>query len=259
MITDEKMAYLIGFIQSDGTMEESTRNRGKIKIELQTSDSNILEKMKTFLLTINVYSSLSSRTRNTNFKKGYSSTTLTIYNLEFRNFMKKYIPVGKKAFNVEPPLDLDDCCVKHYIRGLIDGDGSIGFLKDGRPFISLFSVNKKIIDFCEEYFFKLTKFHRNLTPNTRDNGYNLMYSNEEAQTIIRDLYENSEIYLDRKYNNAMEALKWVRPPGRRKRTGAKKWDEEQDNYILTHSVQESMEVLKRTEKSIKTRLFRLTH
>lgn len=42
-----------------------------------------------------------------------------------------------------------------------------------------------------------------------------------------------------------------------KRINCKKWDDYQDNYILTHTLEESIKELDRTEKSIKMRLIRL--
>lgn len=37
----------------------------------------------------------------------------------------------------------------------------------------------------------------------------------------------------------------------------KKWTPEQDKYILTHTIEESMSYLNRTKQSIRTRLYRL--
>ena len=134
----------------------------------------------------------------------------------------------------------------------------MGLKGDGSPFISLWSVNENIMRSFESYFFKLTGVHRTLNPTARDNGYSLMYSNEEAQIIIRELYTDCNIYIDRKYNNALSALKWTRPEGKKK-IKRQVWDDTQDKFILTHSVEESVKYLGRTEKSIKSRLFRLTH
>lgn len=55
----------------------------------------------------------------------------------------------------------------------------------------------------------------------------------------------------------MECLKWVRTV--RKAGKRKPWDKEQDNYILTHSVEDSIKHLNRSEKSVKMRLIRLKH
>lgn len=257
-INNEPIAYMIGLIQSDGSVSEEDRNRGKIRIELNKNDSNILIKLYNLISSFGIHCGLNERTRDTQFKHDYKSVILSVYNLEFREFVSRYVPIGYKSHKVAFPDGLDSVNTRHYIRGFIDGDGSVGLKRDGSPFISLWSVNESIMRSFEEYFFKLTGVHRTLNPTARDNGYSLMYSNEEAQIIIRELYTDCNLYIDRKYNNALNALKWKRPDGKKK-IKRQVWDAEQDNFILTHSIEESIEYLDRTEKSIKSRLFRLKH
>jgi len=55
----------------------------------------------------------------------------------------------------------------------------------------------------------------------------------------------------------MTNLLWKRPKSMRVRSKQKKWTPEQDSYILTHSLKDSMEYLDRTEQSVKLRLWRL--
>ena len=91
--------------------------------------------------------------------------------------------------------------------------------------------------------------------NKRDGVYNIVVSNEDALNVIHYLYDDSTLYLDRKYQKALETYQWIRtipkaPP-------RKRWTPEQDEYILSHSIEESMEYLGRTKQSVKTRLYRL--
>lgn len=53
-----------------------------------------------------------------------------------------------------------------------------------------------------------------------------------------------------------EIASWQRPAGRRKYT-LREWDREQDEFILSHSVEEAERYLERTSQSIKMRLWRL--
>jgi len=43
-LTIPEHAYMFGFIQADGHLYQTTRNRGKLQIELKESDGCILEK-----------------------------------------------------------------------------------------------------------------------------------------------------------------------------------------------------------------------
>ena len=64
-------SYLFGLILTDGSVYLTTQNRGKITIELQRSDIELLEKIQQNIPE----SIISIRKRNTNFKKGYESAT----------------------------------------------------------------------------------------------------------------------------------------------------------------------------------------
>src|SRR5690606_40483902 len=90
--SEEGYHYFLGLSISDGHMSKSSRNRGNIQIELQKSDSSILKKLKREIL---VSSSLSERTRSSNFSDSFTSNTLRVCGLDFRNFMlKSGIPYG---------------------------------------------------------------------------------------------------------------------------------------------------------------------
>ena len=76
-------SYLFGLILTDGSVYLTTRNRGKITIELQRSDIELLEKIQQNIPE----SIISIRKRNTNFKEGYESATWANYRLSFRTQM----------------------------------------------------------------------------------------------------------------------------------------------------------------------------
>jgi len=63
--------------------------------------------------------------------------------------------------------------------------------------------------------------------------------------------------INRKYINAQEIKKWIRPSTMRKIESRKKWNKEQDKFILSNSIEESMKILNRTKESIEMRLWRL--
>ena len=122
------------------------------------------------------------------------------------------------------------------------------------PYLSLGTVSEKI---CQAYL-KLLKekfgIIKNLHRNKRDNCYNIVLKNEDAILVATYLYEDAPIYLNRKYEKYLEIKKWIRTV---KKVTRKDWTDEELDYITTHSIQESIEKLHRTESSIKTKLFRL--
>lgn len=251
-IKNSEHAYFIGFAQADGSLYEQSRNRGRFSIELQRNDREVLEKLSSIL---DCNYTITERIRDTNFKENYSSCCLNIYNLDFRNNIKKYLCVGKKSDMIKEPKGI----IKNdYFRGIIDGDGSIGFTSEGFPFVSLVTDSQQLaIDFLD-YIKELTEKQKTATRNTRDNVFNIMVTKEDAQILVQDMYYSNCISLKRKFDKSLEILNWKRPYWLKK-VNSKRWDKEQDEYILNHTIEESIKILERTESSIKNRLFRLSH
>jgi hypothetical protein len=244
-------SYLIGLLQSDGNNYETTRNRGKIVLELSDRDNDIIHKINQEMSNTKI----SKRIRNTNFKENYKSISLSIFDIKLRNDLKKYIPIGNKSKIIYKP---DNVIEKDYWRGIIDGDGSLGITKNNIPFISLVTKSNLLANSYIEYIKNIVGVEKSTTPNKRDNIYNIMLTNENAQILIKELYYDNCFGIDRKINKAIEILLWKRPNERIKVTWKKtKWTKYEDDFIITHTLEESMKDLNRTEKSIKIRLYRL--
>lgn len=253
-LNDSKQAYMFGFLQADGHLSKDTRNRGKLTLELRTEDESILKEFKAI---IPVYCSIRRRERDTNFKKRFSSSILTVYNKDFREEINDLgIPYGSKSKIIKPPKTK---CQKDYIRGLIDANGSLGITSKNLPFISLTSDSEYIKNYYLNYVYALTNRTVNIKRNKRDGLYNIMIMREDAQKIVEDLYYEDSISLERKKINAEEVIAWERPENMPKRDcKVKRRSQDEDDYIKNHTIEESMKKLNRTKNSIQTRLWRLS-
>lgn len=254
-ILNKEHAYIIGLLQSDGNLSEYKKNKGKITLELNKKDKDILEKISTFF---DCYVSITERCRNINIKKYQyisNTVTLSIFDLNTRNQFKKYLPPSKKSDIIKKPENIIE---NDYWRGIIDGDGSLGFTKNGLPFISLVTCSDELSEQYINYLTNIIGYKKETSKNKRDNAYNIMVTNEDSQKIISQLYYDKCLSIDRKYETAKQILNWVRPSNIKKIDfERKKWSSYDDEYIIEHDIDESMEHLNRTEKSIKTRLYRL--
>lgn len=250
-------SYCFGLFLTDGHLyKNKIKNSGKLVIELSERDKDILEKIQSILP---VYSSISKRTRKTNFKKS-TSVILRVYDKKFRNILNNIgLPIGKKSAIIKLPQ------AKHslvdLIRGAIDGDGSLGITSNNRPYISF---NTSSDDFAKSYYefiISIIGFPQNLKilkRNKRDNTYNICFFDEDAQKIVRKLYYPNCFAILRKMQKAQEVLDWKRPISRIKKSFlVKNWTNLEDQFILTHSLEESTQNLGRTIKSIQIRLWRL--
>lgn len=100
-INNPNNSYIYGLLQADGNFYETTRNRGKIRLEISKRDKDIIYKLSN---NLNVNTNISERTRDTNFKEEYDSISLTIFSLEFRNKIKSLgLHPGKKDISIKPP------------------------------------------------------------------------------------------------------------------------------------------------------------
>ncbi len=204
---DKNLSYLFGFLQADGHLHETTRNRGELSIEILKRDENVLLFFDK-LLSENTY--ISYRSRQTNF--GYGEfIKLSIYDRSFRDSIKSYgFPIGKKDEIIEPPKNIE-FSENDYVRGLIDGDGSLGITGSGIPFVSFVTKSEKMKDFYIDFLEKKTGKRKIINRNKRDNVYNIMMNKEDSQTITKELYYNNCVCLERKKTKAAEVLSWVRP------------------------------------------------
>ena len=65
-------SYVYGLLITDGSLNLSTRNRGKVTLEVNNKDSDIVEK----LYKVIPNSSVRERTRTTNFSKNFVTTKI---------------------------------------------------------------------------------------------------------------------------------------------------------------------------------------
>ena len=256
-ISPEHKSYIIGFLQGDGSHYEQSRNRGKIQVEISKIDKDILDEIEIDLKSI-AYIGRRERERNTNFKDNYMSSILSIYNLDLRQQLKQFVPVGKKASIIEPPVEMRNFNKYSYIRGLTDADGSLGITSLIRPFWSLCTSSEYIKNFIIADIKVALNFEKRLSRNKRDNVYNIILFDEDAVEYTRLLYKDATIYLGRKYQKFLEIQNWERSIS--KRVGRKKtWLSYEDKVITNRSIslKEKSLLLDRTPSSIKTRLWRL--
>lgn len=251
-LTIPEHAYMFGFLQADGHLYETSRNRGKLQIELNEADEIILT---CFAELISSPSSITRRTRRTNYAAVHSSVTLCVYDKHFRDTLKSLgLPAGKKSDLVQPPQA--PFCEIDYFRGVLDADGSLGITGNGFPFVSLVTASEKMARGFLAFISERVGKAKAVSRNKRDGVYNIVVYKEDAQKLASCLYYQDCLSLPRKKESANSLLAWIRPASMRKIDFQKKaWTKDGDNYILEHSIAESCCALGRTSKSVKVRLW----
>ena len=247
-------AYFFGFCQTDGHLYAGKGQKGRLSIELSVRDESVLH---AFSEMFPVYSSTRYRDRTTNFGP-HRSVVWTVCDLGFRReLIGLGLPPGRKSATVTPPsLPFS---ARDYLRGVIDGDGSVGFTRTGKPFIGLVTASRALAEFFCAQILEVVGEHRTATRNTRDGVYNLMVAGDPAAPLAAWLYPEGGLALDRKRKAAGEAAAWTRPAGMRARPefGTRRWTAEEDADVFTGSVREAAARLNRSERSVNMRRVRL--
>jgi hypothetical protein len=247
-------AYFFGFAQTDGSHYAGTRQRGSLTIELSERDDAVLH---SFTTMFDVYSRVSYRERITNFG-AQRTATWTVCDLSFRRELVELgLPTGRKSETVAPPTTVFS--VRDYMRGLIDGDGSIGFTGQGRPFVCFVTASQPLAEFFCAQALRVVGAYRTPSRNARDDIYNLMVAGDPAASLAAWLYPEGCLALARKRDAATLVAAWTRPAGMRARpvAGARRWTAAEDADVFKGSIREAASRLGRSEKSVNIRRSRL--
>lgn len=247
-------AYMFGFLQADGHLHQGVGQRGRLSAEINVRDIHILREFQR-LTPYN--STISERTRSTNFAETATSAIWTLSPLEARTTLNELgLPYGRKSRRITPPRT--EFSRRDYLRGVIDADGAVGYTGTGLPFISLTTASTAVGVYLCRYARQLTGAERVIKRNARDDIYNIVYTKEPALRMAEDLYHPGCLALERKRAAASTLAAWVRPEGMKVAPPRRRWNEWEDRILLEHGeAAPAAEALRRTPQGCAVRLWRL--
>ena len=195
-IDAEEKAYWLGFIYADGHLQPPRFKRGAtLSINLKAKDRDHLQKLA------DIFGREIKEASYILCGKEYPYIRLNVYGKKVvQSIADKGIPYKKTLNNNVTVLNhIPDYLKHHFIRGVFDGDGSIGDKKNGHGFqFSIGGAEKFIEDvqvyMCDNLGLSKTKLIK------RMNGFTVVAWSGKYQPIkIRGwLYANSTIHLQRK-------------------------------------------------------------
>lgn len=211
-IDSETKAYWLGFIIADGTIFARLTGQTGIKIALKGSDIGHLEKFKSFLESSNkigFYKVGSSRC----LEKKYECCEFQVSNKEIVADLAKYGITPRKTFDIDLP-DIDESLVRHMIRGIWDGDGSVLYRAGNpkypnnlRPEAQLCG-NSLILNSVQDVFISNILDYKVSKLSSITSIFLFRKSGIPARNILNYLYKDSTIYLDRKYEKAVLGINY---------------------------------------------------
>jgi AraC-like DNA-binding protein len=227
-LTVPEYAYMFGFLQADGHLHQGVGQKGRLTVEINARDIDLLRR---FQKLTPYYSSITERTRSTNFAVTHHSAVWSLCSLEARTKLNGLgLPYGRKSKTITPPGG--DFSGRDYLRGIIDADGSVGYTSQEFPFISLTTTSTVIATYMSSYAREITGAERTLKRNARDGVYNILYTKENAQQLAAHLYYSDCLSLERKQLAADSLGPWVRPAGMERRPPRIEWTAEMDRILL---------------------------
>ena len=192
-IDNEEKAYFLGLIVSDGCIYSQNIRSSMVTITLQGCDKYILER---FVKCIKSNKNITS--------DGRGCSEIQILSDIMVNDLRKYGLFENKSLHTIFPKNLPKDLYCHFIRGLIDGDGSISFYNRQNR-----CCHVKAIRFCQgnkKFVEDFIKFlHDNIGTKMinvyqeKENLWSCAYrANSDMILLINYLYKDATIYLTRK-------------------------------------------------------------
>lgn len=224
-IDDEHKAYWLGFIWSDGYLgyriRDNSREEYNLKLSLMESDYEHLEKFNNDIdgnYKIHYYTYGESAFKS----KSGREARLFITNVHFgKNLRDKYGIIPHREDCTKIIQHIPTNLTKHFIRGVIDADGTFSHYMTKKQD---YNVNKYNIHICgsemllkyiEKYFIEIRlidDIERKLCVRHKEEGRDagcksLAISGRISVTgILNHLYKEADIYLNRKYEKYLKVV-----------------------------------------------------
>ena len=197
-INCESTAYWLGFLLADGAISCTGRfsRARQLRCTLQERDLQHLEMLRTWLCSTHPIKYLPD-------KKAYllSITSKRLVEPLEAASWHEFKRFGHTAILEITPSNLQ----RHLIRGLIDGDGTIGYYL-GRWIIGYIDLHETVVKWVQSWFIRNcnTKPVKLRRPSQ---AFQFQYNgNIQAPRIIYHLYANAAVALSRKSERAAKAI-----------------------------------------------------
>lgn len=199
--TPEK-AYWLGFIAADGFVVSS---RNQVGISLGRKDKNHLEKLvKTLSSNYKVHDYIST----TSYKKNTKYSRLMVNSKKMKSDLISHGIVKNKTFKLKYPTHLTSNLNSHYIRGYLDGDGSITRTLSSSKLQYDYQIKltgtktllKGILSQLGLPNYKLSERYY----DEKDNYYFSIGGNIQVLKLLDYIYKDSTVHLERKYQRYLD-------------------------------------------------------
>ena len=204
IIDNEHKAYWLGFIAADGYIRSKLKyNNLALGICLSQKDKAHIEKFKNDIKATNPILDFKENQFGT-----INSRIIIIDEHLCQSLIKLGIAEHKSLTLIFPSEEqVPKHLIHHFVRGYFDGDGSIKKHGDGGFDISILGTYEFLSTIKDIYGID-NKLNKN--KNCATNSYNLTFGgNKKSYNFLHQLYNNADIYLNRKYERYQNLEKLI--------------------------------------------------
>jgi hypothetical protein len=241
VVDNENKAYWLGYLAADGCVRVRKQvdkngnhktHGNSIHLKLSTMDEEHLKKFRDEVCPNSVlkYATSVVKTKIGNISTSYS----VVLNLYSNYIVSQIIDKGvgpRKTFTIGKP-NIEEKYIRHYIRGLFDGDGCV-VIEDGKRLIyRITTASENMNKFLKELF-------ESLGINMIRMGINCVIGRkEDTMKFYNYIYDDATIWLERKKDKTIKVFEevkrieeWELKYGM-KYNGANRWPDEHLDILI---------------------------
>lgn len=207
----EEKAYYLGFIYADGYITTKTKGNGaqSFGISINPQDVKLLKDLKELL-------GASHEIRRYKISSGFGKdgeyVRLLIKSQKIVDDLKDKGVVERKTNVCKFPKDkIPYELIRHFIRGYMDGDGSVGKTRrecNGYEFNVSFTGTDDMLNSILDYLIENNLINNRIKLQKRHKWQSVSYikigGNYQVHRILSHIYNDSTYYLERKFNRFIE-------------------------------------------------------
>lgn len=202
-VDTEAKAYWLGFVTADGCVHAgpigtSGWQRHSLVVKLKASDTGHLEKLKVAMAAENPVYPVPQRT------SGKPAVEIALSSPHLTDSLIRLDVTPQKSLTATP-WNGPDQLMRHYWRGMFDGDGTIVKHADDRNWHLRMLGTDAVVEAFRSWAVALTGSAAKKYPKANIWSFTLG-GLASPQILAREMYGGSTVYLDRKYELAHQLM-----------------------------------------------------
>lgn len=203
-IDSHDKAYILGLLYTDGYVY---KNYEGVCIQLTESDGYLLKTIADKIGSSTSLIHINCESKRIKMPNASDMIRFSVYSKTIAEQVKKFGVVKRKTWDLQIPRDVIPDKFKYsLLRGILDGDGTVGIAKNKNIWLKIATKSERFADSICQLFDGFSKYEF-------QNGYGNMYSvilkggNKKTIDILRKIYRHkNDLYLQRKFDKIKQLL-----------------------------------------------------